>query len=101
MLDMLKEKIIARGMTLVQSPAVARLMESEQMGVVLEKAMSLPIKVSEGVQTHKEKMTALFDLATQQDLDDVKRTIARLEDVLRDIRKESGDLLRKTDSDNS
>lgn len=99
MIDSVKEKLLATGVELMKSPMVAKLMESEQMGLVLEKALTVPIKVSETFRSHRERLTSLFELATQQDLDELKRALSRMEELLRDIRRESGDLLRRTDSD--
>ena len=94
-MNSLKEKVISKGMGVIQSPAVAKMMESEKVGTVIEKAMTVPFKVSGAIMSQKERLVALFDLATQQDVDEIKRAMSRMEGVLRDIRKESGDLLRK------
>jgi hypothetical protein len=83
MLGNLKEKVIAEGVKLLNSPLVKKAMESEQMGVVLEKAMSVPIVISEKISTNKEKLTSFMELATAADLDDIKRSIARIEEELR------------------
>ena len=96
MIDMVKEKLVAHGMKLMQSPAVAKLMESEKMGVLLEKAMSVPIKLSEGFRAKRERLTTLFELATREDLDEVKRSVSRMEELLQEIRSSSADLLDKT-----
>lgn len=89
MIESIKEKAIAKGMSLLSSPFVAKAMESEQVGVVLEKAMTLPIKVSDGLRTHKEKFTAFMELASRSDLDDIKRAIARVEDELGEIKSKA------------
>lgn len=99
MIDTVKEKLVAKGVELIKSPIVARLMESEKMGLVLEKALTAPIKVTETFQTHKQRLTSLFELATQQDLDDLRRAVSRIEGLLRDIKQESGDLLRRTEAE--
>ena len=96
MIDMVKEKLVSHGMKLMQSPAVTKLMESEKMGALLEKAMSVPIKLSEGFRAKRERLTSLFELATQADLDEVKRSISRMEDLLHEIKSTSSDLLHKT-----
>ncbi len=101
MIDAVKGKLLSKGMELIQSPTVAKLMESEKVGVILEKAMSLPIKMSDGIRTHRERLTSILELATQQDLDDLKRAVTRMEDLLREIKKESSDLLKQTDKDSS
>lgn len=97
MLSSLKEKMIGKGMVLMQSPAVAKLMESEAVGAVIEKAMNVPFKVSGAIMSHRERLVTLFDLATQQDIDEVKRAVSRMEGILKEIKKESSDLLRKVD----
>ena len=96
MIDMMKEKLVSHGMKLMQSPTVSKLMESEKMGALLEKAMSVPIKLSEGFRAKRERLTSLFELATQADLDEVKRSISRMEDLLHEIKSTSSDLLHKT-----
>jgi hypothetical protein len=97
MIDAVKDKLLATGVELMKSPMFAKLMESEKVGLVMEKALTLPIKASETFRSQKERLTSLFELATQQDLDDLKRAVSRMEELLHDIRRESGDLLRQTD----
>ena len=96
---MIKEKVMAKGMGLLQSPAVTKLMESEKVGFVIEKAMSVPFKVSAALTSQKERLVALLDLATQEDIDEVKRAMSRMEGVLKDIKKESSDLLQKVNEE--
>jgi len=99
MIDAVKDKLLATGVELMKSPMVARLMESEKVGIVMEKALTLPIKASEAFRSQKERLTSLFELATQQDLDDLKRAVSRLEELLRDLKRDSGDLLRHTEAE--
>jgi hypothetical protein len=101
MIDAVKEKLLATGVELMKSPMVAKMMESEKVGLVMEKALTLPIKASETFRSQKERLTSLFELATQQDLDDLKRAVSRMEELLRDIKRESGDLLRQTETDDA
>ena len=95
MFSSLKEKMVAKGLSVFQSPAITRLMENEKVGVLVEKGMTLPFKISTAMMAQKGRLVALFDLATQDDVDEVKRAVARMESVLKDIRQESGELLRK------
>jgi len=85
----LKEKAISKGLQLLNSPLVAKAMESEQMGVVLEKAMTLPIKISEKISSNKEKVVSFMELVTSEDLDEIKRNLASIEDELRDLKAKS------------
>jgi hypothetical protein len=99
MRDFLKKAVMDKGMELLQSEAVGKLMESEKVGIVIEKAMSVPFKVSGAIMSQKERLVALFDLATQEDVDDIKRAMTKMEGVLKEIKKESKDLLGKMSED--
>jgi hypothetical protein len=95
MLDEIKKMAMAGVTTLMSSPVVAKVLASEKTGVVIEKAMTVPFKISNAVTARKEKIVQMFDLATQEDVDELRRAVIRVEDVLRDIKKESGKLLEK------
>jgi hypothetical protein len=89
MIDQLKKMAVEKGMAMMQSPTVAKILASEKAGVVIEKAMTLPFKVSGAITKQKEKLVALFDLATQEDMDDLRRALSKVEAVLDDIKKKS------------
>ena len=63
--------------------------------MVIEKAMTVPFKISNAVTAKKEKLVQMFDLATQEDVDELRRAVTRVEDVLKDIKEESSNLLNK------
>lgn len=101
MSETLKDKLMGKGMQLLQSPAVGKLMENEKVGVVIEKAMSVPFKVSGALMSQKERLVTLLDLATQDDVDELKRAMSRMEGVLKEIKTESRDLLNKVEGKKS
>ena len=82
MLDVLKKMAAEKGKELLQSPTVSKILASEQMGKVIETAMTVPFKVSSAVTNKKEKLVEMFDLATQEDMDELRRTISRLEETI-------------------
>ena len=97
MIELLKDTLRSKGMALIQSKAVGKLMESEKFGTAIEIAMSIPIKVSNAVVSQKERIVTMFDLATRQDLDELKRVMSRMDGALKEIRRESSDLLTQID----
>lgn len=101
MLDKLKEKAIAKGLKLLSSPVVAKAMESEKVGVILEKVMTFPITVSEKLRVHKGQVTNFMELVTKTDLDEVKSAITKMEDLLYEIKKETKAALAKSKDNNS
>lgn len=86
MIGSLKEKAMTKGMQLLNSPMVAKAMESEQVGTIIEKAMTFPIKVSETIRARKEQVTSFMEVATQSDLDELKRSVARVEQEVKSIK---------------
>jgi hypothetical protein len=82
MIKMIKEMAAEKGKALLQSETVSKILASEKMGTVIEKAMTVPFKISTAVAHQKEKLVEMFDLATQEDMDDLRRTISRMEDEL-------------------
>ena len=86
MIDMLKKMAVEKGMNLMQSPTVAKIMASEKTGELIEKAMTIPFKVSSVITNQKEKLVALFDLATQEDMDDLRRALSKMEAELASVK---------------
>ena len=85
----LKKKLTEKVSQFMQSDTAEKLMESEQFGIVMEKAMAIPFKFTNMAVSGKERLVAFFDLATQDDIDEVKRAMARLEDTLEDVDNDS------------
>jgi hypothetical protein len=95
MLDAIKKMAMEKGMSLMESEKVAKVLSNETVGAIVEKAMTVPFKISNAIASQKEKLVSMLDLATQEDIDDIRRTMTRVEDVLQEIKKESGDLIEK------
>ena len=89
MADSLKKKLTEKAAQFMQSGTVEKLVESEQFGIVMEKAMAIPFKFTNMAMSGKERLVALLDLATQEDIDEVKRAMARLEGNLKGSDNES------------
>ena len=89
MADSLKKKLTQKAAQFMQSDTVEKLMDSEQFGVVMEKAMAIPFKFTNMAMSGKERLVALLDLATQEDIDEVKRAMARIEGNLKEGDTES------------
>ncbi|MCU0664174.1 MAG: hypothetical protein MUC50_17830 [Myxococcota bacterium] len=86
MFNEMKEKVVNAGMGLMKSPMIGKVLESEKFGALVEKAVTLPFKVTNAVMTQRDKVVALLDLATQRDLDDLRRGLSRMESALDEMR---------------
>jgi uncharacterized protein YceH (UPF0502 family) len=75
----LKDKLMAEGMKLAGNPQVAKLMQDERFMKLVMTAMSMPGKVSTYTTEQKEHFAKAMGLATQEEVRDLKRTVAALE----------------------
>ena len=75
----LKDKLVSEGMKLAANPAVAKLMQDERFMKAMMTAMAMPGKVSTFTTEQKEHFAKAMGLATQEEVRDLKRTVAALE----------------------
>ena len=84
----LKDKVMTEGMRLASHPAVAPLLQDERVLKLLMTALSVPGRISELTEEQKANFIKVMGLATQQQVDDLKRTVRSLEDELSRLRRE-------------
>ena len=75
----LKDKLMSEGMKLAGSPAVAKLMQDPRFMKAVMTAMAMPGRVSSFTDEQKEHFAKAMGLATQEEVRDLKRTVAALE----------------------
>ncbi|APR86094.1 Hypothetical protein A7982_11443 [Minicystis rosea] len=75
----LKDKLMSEGMKLAANPAVAKLMQDERFMKAVMTAMAMPGRVSSYTTEQKEHFAKAMGLATQEEVRDLKRTVAALE----------------------
>ncbi len=75
----LKDKLMSEGMKLAANPAVAKLMQDERFMKLVMAAMSMPGRVNTFTAEQKEHFAKAMGLATQEEVRDLKRTVAALE----------------------
>jgi hypothetical protein len=86
----LKQKLMQEGMKLMSNPKVMKLMQDERVMKAVMTAMSLPAKVSSFRESAGEKIAKSMNMATAQEVKDLKRTIRKLEEQVEGMRKNNG-----------
>jgi hypothetical protein len=81
----LKDKLLSEGMRLAQNPALYKLMQDERFMKLFALAMNMPGRVASFTQEQKERFAHEMGLATADEVRDLKRQIAALEDAIRDL----------------
>ena len=75
----LKDKLMSEGMKLATNPAFAKLMQDERFMKLVMAAMSMPGRVNTFTAEQREHFAKAMGLATQEEVRDLKRTVAALE----------------------
>ena len=78
----LKDTLMSEGMKLAANPAVARLVQDPRFMKLVMVAMSMPGRVNTFTDEQKEHFARAMGLATQEEVKDLKRTVAALERAL-------------------
>jgi hypothetical protein len=84
----LKDKLMSEGMKLAANPAFAKLMQDERVMKLVMAAMAMPGRVNTFTAEQREHFAKAMGLATQEEVRDLKRTVAALERAV--ARLESG-----------
>ncbi len=90
MIDTLKKMAMEKGMALMQSETVTKVLSNEQVASMVEGAMTIPFKISNAITSQKEKLVSLLDLATQEDIDEIRRSMSRVEGALNNLNQPAG-----------
>jgi hypothetical protein len=84
----LKSKLFTEGMRLTQNPAIAKVLQDERFMRLVVLAMSMPGRVSTFSTEQKERFAREMGLATADQVRDLQRTVASLEDEVRRLQRD-------------
>jgi len=86
--DSIKKRVLQQGMKLMGDPRVMKLMQDERVMKALMGMMSVPGKMQSFTSEQIERLAKSMNLATEEEVRDLRRTIRRLEDELARLEKE-------------
>jgi hypothetical protein len=84
-----KKTLLDRGLALLSDPRVARLVQDERFMKTLMSAVSLPGKAQALARTQLVALAKAMDLATEDEVMDLRRTVRSLEDELSRLKSEA------------
>ncbi len=84
----LKKSLMKQGMKLMTDPRVMKLMQDPRVMKAVMAAMSMPGKVQSFGNEQAEKIAKAMALATEDEVNDLKRTVRSLEEEVSRLRKE-------------
>ena len=83
----LKDRLMAEGLRFATDPRVAKLMQDERFMRLVMTAMAVPGRVSSYTTEQKEAFAKAMGLATSEEVRDLRRIVASLEDTLAELRR--------------
>jgi hypothetical protein len=86
----IKDTLVKQGMKLMTDPRVMKLMQDERVMKALMQMMSMPGKVQSFTTDQVEKLAKAMSLATEDEVNDLKRQIRRLEEEVARLEKDKG-----------
>ena len=84
----LKKTLVQQGMKLMSDPRVLKIMQDERVMKALMQMMSMPGKVQSFGTDSVEKLAKAMSLATEDEVNDLKRQIRRLEEEVSRLEKD-------------
>ncbi len=82
----IKDRIVSEGLRLAANPQVAKLMQDERFMKLVMTAMSMPGRVSTFTTEQKETFAKSMGLATSDEVRDLRRVVASLEQSVTRLR---------------
>jgi cell division FtsZ-interacting protein ZapD len=84
----IKKTLLKQGMKLMSDPRVMKMMQDERFMKAVMAMMSVPGRVSTFAQDQSGRFAKAMDLATEQEVKDLRRTVRSLEDQLAELKKQ-------------
>jgi polyhydroxyalkanoate synthesis regulator phasin len=86
----LKDTLVSQGLKLMSDPRVTKWMQDERVMRAVMKAAGLPAKVQSFTAEQLDRMVKAMDLAKEDEVNDLRRAVRRLEDEVARMRREGG-----------
>jgi hypothetical protein len=83
----IKKTLVKQGMKLMTDPRVMKLMQDERVMKAVMGMMSVPGKVQSFTNEQVERLAKAMSLATEDEVNDLKRQIRRLEEEVSRLEK--------------
>ena len=86
----LRNRLLKQGMKWMSDPRVVRLMQDERFMKLMMLALSVPGKAQTFARERVETLARAMALATEGEVKDLRRTVRKLEDELRQLKSDQG-----------
>ena len=85
-----KEALLNQGLRLLGDPRVAKVMQDERIMRAVMQTAGLPARLQTFTTEQVDRLLAALAVAKEQEVDDLRRTVRRLEEEVARLRREVG-----------
>lgn len=87
MFDKLKREAMRQGMKLMSNPKVMKAMADPRLMNAISQGLAFKGKVQSGFENTMRQLIEVLNLATKEDLEYLKRSLAQMEDSVNDLER--------------
>lgn len=84
----MKKTLLNQGIKIMSDPRVMKLMQDERLMKAVMGLMSVPGRVTTFTQEQSARFARTMDLATEQEVKDLRRTVRSLEEQIAELQKQ-------------
>jgi len=90
MLDKLKQEAMRQGMKLMSNPKVMKMMADPRFMNAISQGFALKGRIQSELECKLKHVAATLNLATKEEVENLKRSLSRMEDSLSHLEKKVG-----------
>ncbi|MCA9669162.1 MAG: hypothetical protein KC503_26380 [Myxococcales bacterium] len=88
MIDKLKQEAMKQGMKLMQDPRFMKLMADPRLMQAITRGLTLKGEMQSAIDSRLRSLASTLKLATQEEVQTLKRTIRQMESQVSDLKKQ-------------
>lgn len=87
MIDKLKQEVMRRGMKLMMNPKVMKAMADPRVMNAITQGFAIKGQIQSQIEGTMRQVAAALNLATKEDIENLRRTLSQVEDSLTDLER--------------
>ncbi len=87
MIDKIRQEVMRRGMQLMTNPKVMKAMADPRVMTAITQGFALKGQIQSQIEGTLRQVAGLLNLATKEDVENLRRTLSQVEDSLSDLER--------------
>jgi polyhydroxyalkanoate synthesis regulator phasin len=91
MIDKIRQEMMRRGMKLMTNPKVMKAMADPRVMSAITQGFALKGQIQSQIEGTLRQVAAVLNLATKEDVENLRRTLSQVEDSVSDLERKLGE----------